>query len=256
MRRFFISIIGALAVFSAGAAGETVPTTKSYVDSALTQKQDTIERTTGASQVLTNTGTEGEVGTKEIYDSAGAYVEQSNALIDAQTMNTGVQNAIDSEFQCISWVDDDPTKDCLLMELMSQRPKNILNKSNIHQGTIRGVDGKVETAGNRCYFDYIHVKSGDIINITSKSGTPPVHSASFLYSAPTENAFVKRQTGTQITVGDHVGYQFRIGTDGYVRGLWAQTARFSPNDIVEPMVEISATPHEYVPYKIYLPAGN
>ena len=72
MRHLFVSIIGAFAVFSVFATGENIPTSRPYVDSALTQKQDIIERTTGANQVLTNTGTAGEYGTKEIYDSTAA----------------------------------------------------------------------------------------------------------------------------------------------------------------------------------------
>ena len=79
-------------------------------------KQDNITAN-DTPRVLTNTGTAGEYGTKGIYDANGEYAAQQNALIDAATMNTAVQNAIDSEFQCISWLDDDPTKDCLLMDV-------------------------------------------------------------------------------------------------------------------------------------------
>lgn len=114
MRKFLISIIGALSIYSAFAAGENIPTSKSYVDAAIATKQDIISATTGASQVLTNTGTAGEYGTKEIYDSNATYGEQTDALIDAITMNTAVQNAIDSEFQCIEY---DENNECLLMQL-------------------------------------------------------------------------------------------------------------------------------------------
>ena len=117
MRKICVSIIAGFIVFSAFGAGENVPTSKSYIDSVLVEKQDTIERATGNNQALTNTGTAGEYGTKDIYDSTGEYAAQQNALVDAQTMNTAVQNAINAEFVCISWVDDDPTKDCLLMEI-------------------------------------------------------------------------------------------------------------------------------------------
>jgi len=69
-------------------------------------------------QVLTNTGTAGEYGTKGIYDATGEYATQRNNLVDAVTMNTAVQNAIDSEFQCIEWLDpSDHTSDCLLLQL-------------------------------------------------------------------------------------------------------------------------------------------
>ena len=69
-------------------------------------------------QVLTNTGTAGEIGAKGIYDANDKYVIQQNNLVDAVTMNTAVQNAIDSEFQCIEWLDpNDHTSDCLLLQL-------------------------------------------------------------------------------------------------------------------------------------------
>jgi len=65
-------------------------------------------------QVLTNTGTAGEIGAKGIYDANGEYATQQNNLVDAVTMNTAVQNAIDSEFQCVEW---DEHGECLLLQL-------------------------------------------------------------------------------------------------------------------------------------------
>ena len=126
MRKFLISIIGALSIYSAFAAGENIPTSKSYVDAAIATKQDIISATTGASQVLTNTGTAGEYGTKGIYDSTGSYATQSDALIDAVTMNTAVQNAIDSEFQCVEY---DDHGECLLMDVFGTPPQSILPTS-------------------------------------------------------------------------------------------------------------------------------
>ncbi len=119
MRKFIISIICALCVGAAFAAGENVATSKAFVDTAVALKQDKIPANSGTAQVLTNTGGQGTVGTKEIYDSSAAYAGQKDSLVDAQTMNAGVQNAIDAEFRCIKWVDDDQTKDCLLVEIRS-----------------------------------------------------------------------------------------------------------------------------------------
>ena len=132
MSKFLISIIGTLIIGEAFATGENIPTSKGYVDAAVAEKQDKISANNGATQVLTNTGTAGEYGTKEIYNSANAYGEQTDALIDAVTMNTAVQNAIDSEFQCVEWVDNDPTKDCLLMDVFGstgRSTKNLLDPS-------------------------------------------------------------------------------------------------------------------------------
>lgn len=126
MKKFLFILFGVFGVVGAFAAGENIPTSKSYVDAAVATKQDTIPANDGVAMVLTNTGTVGEYGTKGIYDSTNAYSGQTDALIDAVTMNTAVQNAIDSEFQCISWVDDDPTKDCLLVEIRGTPSQSIL----------------------------------------------------------------------------------------------------------------------------------
>jgi len=134
MRKICVPIIAGLVAFSAFGVGENVPTSKSYIDSVLVDKQDTIERTSGNNQALTNTGTAGEYGTKGIYDSTGSYATQQDALVDAATMNAAVQNAINAEFVCISWVDDDPTKDCLLMEIRGateRRSPNLFDASRI-----------------------------------------------------------------------------------------------------------------------------
>lgn len=96
------------------AAGENIPTSKSYVDNAIAQKQDIIPKNDGATQVLTNTGIAGDYTTKGIYDVTGEYATQQNNLIDAATMNSAVQNAIDSEFQCVEY---DENNECLLMNI-------------------------------------------------------------------------------------------------------------------------------------------
>ena len=118
MKKFLISVICAMCVCSAFGAGENVATSKAFVDNAVAQKQDKIPANAGAAQVLTNTGESGNVGTKNIYDSSAAYNGQADSLVNAVNMNTAVQNAINAEFKCIKWVDDDPTKDCLLVKIV------------------------------------------------------------------------------------------------------------------------------------------
>ena len=128
MKKFLFILFGVFAVAGAFAAGENVPTSKGYVDSKLAEKQDIIPANDGATQVLTNTGTAGEYGTKGIYDATGEYATQAQNLVDAATMNAGVQNAIDSEFQCIEWDEND---ECLLLKLNSSIPgKNLFNKND------------------------------------------------------------------------------------------------------------------------------
>ena len=126
MRKFLSALFTVFLGVGVFATDANIPTTKSYVDTETSQKQDTIERATDANQALTNTGIAGKYGTKDIYDSTGSYAEQTDALVDAATMNAAVQNAINAEFVCISWVDDDPTKDCLLMEIRGTPLQSIL----------------------------------------------------------------------------------------------------------------------------------
>ena len=114
MRKIFIFVICIFIVFSNVAVGENILTTQSFVDSSVAQKQDKIPANNGTEQILMNTGTPGNVATKDIYDSNASYGGQSDALIDAATMNAAVQNAIFSEFQCIEY---DANGDCLLVDL-------------------------------------------------------------------------------------------------------------------------------------------
>lgn len=101
MKKFMAFLFFVLFVGGAFAAAENVPTSKSYVDSKLGEKQDIIPANDGAARVLTNTGTAGEYGTRGIYDANGDYATQQNNLVDAVNMNAAVQNAIDSEFECV-----------------------------------------------------------------------------------------------------------------------------------------------------------
>ena len=64
MKKFLVIICGIFMIFSAFATGENIPTSKSYVDAEIATKQNKIAATDGAPQVLMNTGTAGEYGTK------------------------------------------------------------------------------------------------------------------------------------------------------------------------------------------------
>ncbi len=66
MKKFFVFLFSFVFIGLAFAAGENVPTSKSYVDAEIATKQDKIAANNGAAQVLTNTGTAGEYGTKNI----------------------------------------------------------------------------------------------------------------------------------------------------------------------------------------------
>ncbi len=125
MRKFLIAIICVLAVAPAFAAGENVATSKAFVDTNVALKQDKIPANSGTTQVLTNTGTAGTVGTKDIYNASGEYVDQKDSLIDAATMNAAVQNAINTEFKCVQYNPNDPT-DCWLVDVLGTPTQSIL----------------------------------------------------------------------------------------------------------------------------------
>ena len=135
MKKILISIIGVLAMGSvAFAAGENVATSKAFVDAGVAQKQDAIPANDGTTQVLTNTGVAGEIGTKNIYDSTGEYATQTDALVTAGDFNTAIQNAIDTEFECIAWRDpNDHNSDCMLVQIRGVTEnvsQNLFNKDD------------------------------------------------------------------------------------------------------------------------------
>lgn len=142
MKKNILTVICALFCVAAFAMDENVPTSKSYVDAAVETKQDIIPAADGAVRVLTNTGVAGEYEPRGIYDAAGEYATQKQNLVDAQTMNAAVQNAIDSEFQCVEWVDpNDRTSDCLLMDIRVKTENvspNLFDISKITTGQYSG----------------------------------------------------------------------------------------------------------------------
>ncbi len=69
------------------------------VNAKLNQKQDDIDPVNDHTAV-TYTGQPGGIGRKGIYQTTGAYAEQSDNLIDAKTFNAALKNGLDSEFVC------------------------------------------------------------------------------------------------------------------------------------------------------------
>ena len=163
MRKVFVFIVGLFIVGTVFAVGENVPTSKSYVDSAIAQKQDTIPANSGADQVLTNTGTPGNVNTKNIYDSSADYAGQTDALVTAGTMNAAVQNAIETEFKCISWVDDDPTKECLLLEIRNAPMLSTLPAGYTQLEYIESTGTQAMDTGIRLTSDTVSIKLSAIV---------------------------------------------------------------------------------------------
>ena len=83
--------IGEKSIETTLGSGATGVPTVSAVKTGLDGKQDTITGTAG--YVMTGTGTPGEVGERAIYSANTNY---SNALVTAETVNTGVINAVNS----------------------------------------------------------------------------------------------------------------------------------------------------------------
>ena len=125
MKKILIFLIGIIIIIPTFAADEHIATSKAFVDSAVAQKQDKIPANNGVPQILMNTGTPGNVGTKDIYDSNGSYAEQTDALITAGDFNTALQNAIDSEFECVGWNPRDQN-DCWFVKIRGTPVQSVL----------------------------------------------------------------------------------------------------------------------------------
>ncbi len=268
MKKFLISIICATCVGAAFAAGENVATSKAFVDTAVALKQDKIPANDGTAQVLTNTGELGNVGTKNIYDSSATYVGQSNALIDAGTMNAAVQNAIEAEFRCIKWVDDDPTKDCLLVNIFGTTPKpsgkNLFDKNNLTriygwfprtgsswEFTVMGYSIRIPCRPNTTYTARYNGDSEQaVLNFASTQyeGVPTEErysvscTNSIRYEHPTKNTPVTITTGPN---DKYIIVQYNV--------VEPQNTDMANNL----QIEEGAVATAYEPYKnLYMPSGN
>ncbi len=119
MKKFIFAIMCVVGIATAYAENENAATSKEYVDTELATKQPTIPAE-GANVVMTfdSTATDG-IGTKNIYDPSGSYMNQQNALVTAATANSAVQMAINGEFICTEYSTIDPT-DCWLWGIKTQ----------------------------------------------------------------------------------------------------------------------------------------
>ena len=277
MKKFLFILFGLFAFSGAFAAGENVPTSKGYVDSKLAAKQDNIIAN-DTPMVLTNTGTAGEYGTKGIYDATGEYAVQTQNLVDAATMNAGVQNAIDSEFQCIEWLDpNDHSSDCLLFNIFGttakSASKNLFNLDNAKVIYINGLgttttknsDGfTVNGLANGGTSPFALVELGDINDyrgktLTISAKTRCENGGSPLYTLTQTNNNGTRRPDSRITLTIP-----NTPDDGLTKvafRLYTLHSGASPNNpsctYYDIMVEEGRSATEYEPYKnLYIPAGN
>ena len=274
MKKFLFILIGVFVFAGAFAAGENVPTSKSYVDSKLGEKQDIIPANDGAVRVLTNTGTAGEYGTKGIYDANGEYAAQTQNLVDAATMNAGVQNAINSEFQCIEWLDpNDHSSDCLLFNIFGEterRSPNVFDASQIlkasgwteNNGVYSGLIIWLQQLGNMnactpgpCKENTQYTLSYKMsIDENSTPLTPVSPRLRIIYTDGTYS----QPSGFQLSYpGDKANPVVVSGAGKTVAYIDATYHHSAPIYISDIQLQEGTTATPYVPYgNVYIPAGE
>ena len=126
---------------------------------------------------------------------------------------------------------------------------NLLSPTNIHQGSINATTGTISNLPNRCYYDYIPVKQGDVIWVSTKTSTPPVYANFMYYTDKNESTFYGRQVGTSFSFDGNIGYYDTSAINGYVRGVFLQQENFTPSDIIDAQIVIQENaPTTYRPY--------
>lgn len=242
MKKFFVFLFSFVFIGLAFAAGENIPTSKSYVDAEVAEKQNKISANNGGAQVLTNTGTAGEYGTKDIYNSSNAYAGQSDALIDAQTMNTAVQNAIDSEFECVD-------NDCTLFNVSANERSGVFSgekftTDNQQVGYIMSVGGVISTNSNYNVTDYIFLRAGAYtvtFQDTSTSTSRPFRILRYDLDKNFIDAWLVASSKTNLQT-----FNLTLDTDSYVRVSYRKTDFNISISPTEPIIDNT----------IYIPSGQ
>ncbi len=134
MRKIFVAIC---IIFSCVAYADTTLTSKNYVDNAVATKQDIVPRK-NTNTVLTHTGESGNIGEKEIYDTTDNFAAQQHDLVTAGVADAAIQNAVDTEFVCVEWHENDEHTDenCLGWQIKSlyNPSPNLLNETAYRSG--------------------------------------------------------------------------------------------------------------------------
>ena len=180
MKKFVVFLVCLLVAGGAFAAGENIATSKAHVDTAVAQKQDAIPANDGTAQVLTNTGTPGSVGTKNIYDSTGTYATQTDALVTAGDFNTAVQSAVDTEFECIQY---NANGECLLVKIrdITELPSGYTQLEYIESTGTQYIDTMViPTANFDIYIEGMMMGNGVLLGTTGISLLATYHTDTVL----------------------------------------------------------------------------
>ena len=133
MKKLTVGIIsGAVAATMAFGEEPTTPdsrqivTSQYYVDTQVATKQrkigtgpnanNTEDGGSGANgDVVTYTGNAGKVGAKKVYDESGTYNTQTTSLVEAGTVNDGIQKGLDEHLSCAGYKSG--TETCWLYQM-------------------------------------------------------------------------------------------------------------------------------------------
>ena len=93
--------------------------TAGAVATALNAKQDAIEGSNALNgKVITYSGTTGETGTKDVYNSSAQYNTQTNALVMANQVNGAITGGLNQLVTCAEYsTANDPTSGCILYQI-------------------------------------------------------------------------------------------------------------------------------------------
>lgn len=199
----------------------TTAITTGAVNTGLNNKQPRVNGTNG--YIMAGTGTAGTVAKKPVYGSTTQY---TNALVEAQTVNTAATAAANSELTCID-------NDCLLLQIRTTAPTGITLTGIYLDTSINGTDtcyraisttssynrdgtcsattlGYLGTSGNKSGKWGVVFPYGDVTGISvcsslakSGSGTYPVATSEQI--ATLENEF-SSQTGQYGSLGSDKKY--------------------------------------------------
>ena len=117
MKIGYLLILLAFMPIFAFAEGENTVTSKSYVDFEVAKKQNKIGGGTEGT-VITNTGQDGQVGSKSVYKtgSGNTYNAQTTSLIEAGQANSAIQNGLNAHVTCYH-TDTANNNDCDLWQI-------------------------------------------------------------------------------------------------------------------------------------------
>ena len=101
--KYLLFVLALVPVAAFATEGDNrIVTSQAYVTQQLNAKQNKIGGET-AGTVITNSGTEGQVESKPVYQTGGTWnATQQGALLEAGQANTAIQNGLNQHVTCES----------------------------------------------------------------------------------------------------------------------------------------------------------